>query len=45
MDVSGVMCDRKMPVKSKDKVFKAIIRPAITYGSECLAVKRQTMAN
>ena len=28
---SGVMCDRKMPVESKDKVFKTIIRPAMTY--------------
>ena len=38
---SGVMCDRKMPVKLKDKVFKTIIRPAITYGSECWAVKKK----
>ena len=38
-EVSGVMCDRKMPVKSKDKFFKTLIRPAMTYGSECWAVK------
>ena len=38
-EVSGVMCDRKMPVKLKEKVFKTIIRPARTYGSECWAVK------
>ena len=31
--LSGVMCDRKMPVELKDKVFKTIIRPAMTYGS------------
>ena len=31
-EVSGVMCD--MPVELKDKVFKTIIRPAMTYGSE-----------
>ena len=30
-EVSGVMCDRKMPVELKDKVFKTIIRPAMTY--------------
>ena len=36
-EVSGVMCDRKMPVELKDKVFKTIIRPAMTciYGIEC----------
>ena len=39
-EVSGVMCDRKMPVESKDKVFKSIIRPAKTQGSECWAVKK-----
>ena len=25
-EVSGVMCDRKMPVELKDKVFKTIVR-------------------
>ena len=40
-EVSGVMCDRKVPVKLKDKVFKTIIRPAMTYGSECWAVKKK----
>ena len=39
--VSGVICDRKMPVELKDKVFKTIIRPAMTYGSECCAVKKK----
>ncbi len=40
-EVSGVMCDKKMPVKLKDKVFKTIIRAAMTYGSECWAVKKK----
>ena len=40
-EVSGVMCDRKMPEKLIDKVFKTIIRPAMTYGSECWAVKKK----
>ena len=35
-EVSGVMC-----VKLKDKVFKPIIRPAMTYGSECWVVKKK----
>ena len=40
-EVSVVMCDRKMHVEFKDKVFKAIMRPAMTYGSECWAVKKK----
>ena len=35
-----MMCDRKMPVELKDKVFTTIIRPAMTYGSECWVVKK-----
>ena len=37
-EVSGVMCVRKMPVELKDEVFKTIIRPVMTYGSECWPV-------
>ena len=40
-EVSGVLCDRKMPVHLKDKVFKTIIRPAMTYGPVCWAVKKK----
>ena len=40
-EISGVMCDRKMPVELKDKVFKTIIITAMTYGSECWAVKKK----
>ena len=40
-EVSGVMCDRKMPVELKDKVLTTIIRPAMTYDSECWAVKKK----
>ena len=41
MEVSGAMCDRKMPVELKDKVFKTIIRPAMTYGSEYWTEKKK----
>ena len=44
-EVSGVMCDKKMPVELKDKVFKTIIGPAMTYGSECWAVKKKDVNN
>ena len=40
-EVSGVICDRKMHVELKDKFFKTIIRPAMTYGSEYWAVKKK----
>ena len=40
-EVSGVICDRKIFVALKDNVFKSIIRPAMTYGSECWAVKKK----
>ena len=41
LEVSRVMCDRKMPVALKGKVFKKILRPAMTYGSEYRAVKKK----
>ena len=39
---SGVLCDRRMPVKLKGKVYKTVIRPAMLYGAEMWATtKRQ----
>ena len=38
---SGAMCDRKMPVELKDKLFKTIIRLAVKYDSECWAVRQK----
>ena len=31
---SGVLCDKKMPMKLKSKVHRTIVRPAMIYGSE-----------
>ena len=37
-----VLCDRRMPVKLKGKVYKTVIRPAMLYGEETWATtKRQ----
>ncbi|PZC79938.1 hypothetical protein B5X24_HaOG215620 [Helicoverpa armigera] len=37
-EVSGVICDPKMPVKLKGQVYKSIIRPVLLYGSEAWPV-------
>ena len=35
--LTGVLYDRKIRLRLKAKVYEAIIRPALTYGSECWA--------
>ena len=37
--LTGVLYDRKIPLRQKAKVYEAIIRPALTYGSKCWAMK------
>ncbi|EXB60461.1 hypothetical protein L484_014914 [Morus notabilis] len=36
-----VLCDSKMPIKLKGKFYRTVICPAMLYGSECWAIKRQ----
>ena len=33
--LTGVLCDRKVLIKLKDKVYKTVIKPTMTYGAEC----------
>ncbi|XP_064076863.1 uncharacterized protein LOC135194812 [Vanessa tameamea] len=37
-EVTGVTCDQRMPVKLKGLIYKTIIRPELTYGSETWAL-------
>ena len=34
----GVLCDRKLSAKVKDKMYKSVVRPAMLYGMKIVAV-------
>ena len=38
---SGIICDKRVPQKLKDKFYRTAIRPAILYGAECWPTKRR----
>ena len=38
--VSGVLCDRRMIMKIKGKVYRTVVRPALMYGAETWALKK-----
>ena len=40
-ELSGVLCDRRMPVAVKGKVYRTVVRPVLIYGSETWALKRR----
>ena len=40
-EVTGVICDKKVPVKLKHKIYKTVIRPTMTYGDECWTMKKK----
>ena len=40
-ETTGVMCDRNIPTKLKEKVYKTAIKPAMVYGAECWAVRKE----
>ncbi|KAE8684176.1 Zeta-carotene desaturase [Hibiscus syriacus] len=37
---TGVLCDKKVPLKLKGKFYRMTIRPALLYGSEYWAIKK-----
>ena len=38
--VSGVLCDRRMNMKIKEKVYRTVVRPALVYWAETWALKK-----
>ena len=41
-ETTGVMCDRNIPTKLKDKVYKTTITSAMVYGAECWQLQRSS---
>ena len=39
--VSGVICDRRLPVRVKGKVYSLMMRPVMVYGLETVAVTKK----
>nr|GEY74399.1 hypothetical protein [Tanacetum cinerariifolium] len=37
---SGVLCDKRIPLKLKGKFYRAAIRPSMLYGSECWPITK-----
>ena len=38
-ELSGVLCDRRMPVAVKGKAYRTMVRPVLIYGSETWTLK------
>ena len=40
---SGVICDKRLPTRVKGKVYSSVVRPAMVYGLETMAVTKKQM--
>ena len=40
-ELSGVLCDRRMPTGVKGKVYRTMVRPVLMYGSEAWTLRRR----
>ena len=38
--MSGVLCDKRVPLGLKGKIYRMVVRPAVLYGSECWPLKK-----
>ncbi|WP_435316542.1 hypothetical protein, partial [Klebsiella pneumoniae] len=38
--ITGVTCDKRVPIRFKGKIHKAVVRPALMYGLECAPLKK-----
>ena len=34
-EASGVLCDKRIPIRLKGEYYKSVVRPAMMYGMEC----------
>ena len=39
--VSGVICDRRLPARVTGKVYSSVLKPAMVYGLEMMAVTKK----
>ncbi|EYC04720.1 hypothetical protein Y032_0086g1952 [Ancylostoma ceylanicum] len=37
---TGILCDKKMPIRLKSKVYRTVMRPIALYGTECWAATK-----
>ena len=39
-DMSGILCDKRVPLYIKGNMYKVIVRPALLYGTEALPITK-----
>ena len=44
-EVTGVICDKNVPVNLKHKMYKTVIRPNMIYGAECWTMNDEMLMN
>ena len=40
-EITGVICDKEVPVKLKHKIYKTAIKHTMPYGAECWTMKKK----